>query len=204
MPAKAIIITFWGAIFAVGCVYALIGWRPAFSNLFASYISNDVKADNVILALVLAMVIRHQLRVAFFDSTYFTDIARKSERVIMALLFPAAILGGTLLLFFTFGLRIGAIAMAVYSVLFAIVGFLSASSHTGANADRQPAMVISFLIDFISSMLWIWVASVNHVSRDRALWFVFLIFCALTYEFSKVFKSGVKQRFGQALKIVLQ
>lgn len=200
--SKAIIITFWGTLFALLVSYGLLGWKPNVLPLMNSAFPNNGETDKVILAFVLIMVIRHQCRVVFFDSTYFTAITRSSERVIMALLFPAAILGGILILLFTFGIKVGALAMAIYSLIFLIVGFFSANSHTGEHAGRSHNMAISWLIDLANTLLWFAVVLIDNVGQDRAWFFVAFVTIGLFVEFFRVFRDGVIERMKQAIEII--
>lgn len=201
-PSKAIIITFWGALIGLIVTYALVGWKEFFLPFFGGYFPEDDKTDRIILVFILLMIIRHQFRMAFYDSSYFTAINRVYERIVMALLLPIAVLAGSLMLLFSYGLKVGAAAMALYSVLFSAVGFCAANGHSGKQAKQRANMAISWIIDFVNALLWFAVVLINVRDGYRPWFFVGIVTVAVFCEFWWVFKKGVSERLSVAWQIL--
>ncbi len=201
--SKAIAITFWGAMCAFVLGYFLLTFKDSISLVLCEIFPNNGHTNRAILLFILVMVIRHQWRVAFYDSSQFTAIDRMFERYVMALLFLTAVIAGILMLLFTYGLRTGAAAMSLYAFFFLIVGILCAIGQTGAEAEKKRKAVVSIFIDLCNLLVWFAVLLLGPLEGRQHLFFIVVAF-AVIFEFITVFREGAVERFRDAYSAVFR
>lgn len=202
MKTPGIVITFFAA---------LIG---ALINVYLFYIKPEISwvpAQNgyqdVLVLMIGAMMIRHQLRVVFLDSSAALHIRTSFRKLALWILFPLGIVGAVFLMAFAFHIKVGAVITATYTGLFLLfwLVLLIGSFVPGASdeeKERRDTAVWGLIVD-AAFLAW-WITFFQKIMsggegkiEEGNFVFTALIFMFVGGEVAWIYKEPLKERFSQ-------
>ena len=217
MLPSATFLGFIATFISLTLSYGLASVRPYLLE------SAEFVLDYVLLFMVFGMALRHQLRVVFMDNFYVTHCDKTENwRIEFWLVLLISALGGIILTVFFYGGQWISSFMVFYCVMFAFFGFQvfrkmmsSIEFTTGVKRNDWPSfpremwpVSISLFVDVVLFILWIyWCATIVfdelQVPNAIDIAFALVLTGVVTFvEYLIVFRQPVKQRFGDAKKML--
>ncbi len=188
-----IVISFIAGFVGIGISAVLFYFKPELVAIIGT-----TALPSWYIFLVVALIIRHQLRVVFIDSTAAIEIKNGFLKAAVSLLIPLAVMGSIALSVTDIHLLIGAIYMFIYSALFTIfwgiILFGINASTVGEYQKKLVKILLPIITDVVLVVFWWYSMSASGSNSEGMPLLGVVACCGMALEVYQVYGSPFVER----------
>lgn len=202
MNTPGIVVTFFAALFGAVINVYLFYLKPHISWIPAQHGYQDA-----VMFIIAAMIVRHQLRVVFLDSSAALHIKTKFRKAALWVLFPLGVVGAVFLMSFAFHVKVGILVTIIYTVLFLLFWLilLIGSFIPGASneeKERRDTALWGLVVDS-AFLVWWWnffhkvMSGGQGKVEEESFVFTAIILMFVAAEIAGIYKEPLRERYTQ-------
>ncbi|MCF1183327.1 hypothetical protein L0E83_07735 [Marichromatium gracile] len=202
MASPGIVVTFFSALIGTIINVCLFYVKPQIT-----WVQVQNGYQDALVLVIGAMIVRHQLRVVFLDSSAALHIRTGFRKFALWLLMPLGVTGALFLMAFSFSLKTGLIITLAYIVLFLVfwVVLIIGSFFPGATneeKEKRDTAIGGVIVDGAFLAWWVLFfykvmsGGQGKIDEDNFV-FTILILVFAAVEIAWIYKDSMIERFSQ-------